>query len=1298
MLLAPLVAMCMVISAAMPATALPASATETGGTSQDQVTSHNIWTNEYSSEGGGNWASTVTSHIEATDDGGYDIVEWADSALHVEHYDSRFSFVSSRAITPSTYTPTGATAVRWGGYLNGSQYRFVVTGQANPTESDSVAVVRVTKYSKSWQYLGNVEYSGINTYMPFRGGSLRMAEANGELWIRTCHEIYAIQGMHHQTNMTLRIRESDLAKLASDTGVEDYASGYVSHSFNQYLVTAGGKIYGADHGDAYPRRITIKDITPSDGSTGGRTFPVMSFKGSSGDNFTGATFDGLESSSNGASLIAVGTIADQDKSFPSSGGDVKSGTRNVWVGIVPTNGGAVTVKNITTLPFDDEKTATDPVLVKLGENRFILLWSTRSKDEQSAYAKHGNVQYAFMDATGKLTSPIATIDATLSDCHPIVVNNHLVWFSSGTSQKTRWSWDYPNETPEEAQAREESENTAPVFYSLDLGKGGLTTHDSTTAYTVYFLGNEGTPKMTSVKVPVNATVKPPKTPTREHYDFDGWHWDSYYDYPYDFNRPVTSDIMLYAHWQGEKHTITFNPNGGETSETSRVVRYKQAAYPLPEATRPGYTFEGWYTQSTGGTAIGDAYTMDLSDVTFYAHWKANEYTVTFDPDGGSVTTASKKVTEGEPYGTLPTPTKAGHSFVGWQQGEWYDSQSKQHPAQIVSPDTKYTLANDSTLTALWKKLSYTVRFDSAGGSGVAAQTVEYGSHVSEPKNPQRTGYAFDGWYTAATGGSRYDFSAPITGDITLHAHWKANSYTLTFDGNGGRSTENSRSVAYGSEYGVLPTATRTGYTFQGWYTTKDGGSKVTDKTTMSFGNTTVFAHWKANSYTVTLDAAGGASAVKTLKVTQDQPYGALPVPARAGNTFMGWYATKNGGSKVTPATVFTEAKDITLYARWSVTMHTVSFNSAGGGKVASQRVADSGKTTKPKDPLRAGYVFAGWYTSSGKAFDFNTPITADTTLIAHWTKQGVISRVAGSTRYDTMTGLVASGSWSQDGTVLVASGSNYPDALAASGLAGVFGAPIVLTDPGSLSGQASNALQKLRPSKIIVVGGQSAVSGNVFRQLSAAYPKAKVERVAGADRTDTSLELYAKGGKGWGRTAVIATGSGFADALSVSPYAYATKAPVFLVGASGLSSGQRHTLHDGGFTTLLVIGGEAVIPESVVHDAAALAGVKATVTRLSGATRYETSVSVAEYALAHGLHADGLVIASGANFPDALAAGPLAGRRGSVMLLADSPSDATVEYMGSLNGVSQATIAGGKAAVGTETANVIAQKLHLRMQ
>lgn len=121
MLPAMLVSVSILISATL--LAVPpsvATASETDGTSSQQVTSHNIWTNEYSSEGGGNWANTVTSHIETTDDGGYDIVEWVDNALHVEHYNSRFSFVFSKEIASSTYTPTGASTVRWGGYFLGS--------------------------------------------------------------------------------------------------------------------------------------------------------------------------------------------------------------------------------------------------------------------------------------------------------------------------------------------------------------------------------------------------------------------------------------------------------------------------------------------------------------------------------------------------------------------------------------------------------------------------------------------------------------------------------------------------------------------------------------------------------------------------------------------------------------------------------------------------------------------------------------------------------------------------------------------------------------------------------------------------------------------------------------------------------------------------------------------------------------------------------------------------------------------------------------------------------------------------
>ena len=148
----------------------------------------------------------------------------------------------------------------------------------------------------------------------------------------------------------------------------------------------------------------------------------------------------------------------------------------------------------------------------------------------------------------------------------------------------------------------------------------------------------------------------------------------------------------------------------------------------------------------------------------------------------------------------------------------------------------------------------------------ATQKVRYGSKASRPADPTRAGHTFQGWYTARDGGSRYDFSRTVTGDVTLYAHWSVNSYTLTFDGNGGKASESSRTVQYGSSYGALPTAMRTGYTFQGWYTAKDGGSQVSASTTMGAADTTVYAHWTIRSYTVAFDANGGSAvASQTVK-------------------------------------------------------------------------------------------------------------------------------------------------------------------------------------------------------------------------------------------------------------------------------------------------------------------------------------------------------------------------------------------------------------------------------------------------
>ena len=732
-----------------------------------------------------------------------------------------------------------------------------------------------------------------------------------------------------------------------------------------------------------------------------------------------------------------------------------------------------------------------------------------------------------------------------------------------------------------------------------------------TLSTISFSGNGATSGfMESIQGAIGQSATIPNVGfSRTGYTFTGWNTSP--DGTGTAYRPnatiqfAAQNITLYAQWKVRSYSVNFDSNGG-SAVASQSVKYGSKASRPTDPTRAGHTFQGWYTSRDGGARYDFNQTV-TGDVTLYAHWSVNSYTLAFDGNGGKASESSRKVQYGNQYGTLPTATRTGYAFQGWYTARSDGSQ--------VSSSTTMEAAN-TTVYAHWTVNTYTVSFDSNGGSAVASQSVRYGSKATQPANPTRAGHTFQGWYTARSGGSKYDFGTAVTGDVTLYAHWSVNSYTLTFDGNGGKPSEASRTVAYGGQYGSLPTATRTGYAFQGWYTARDGGTKVSPSTTMG-------------------------------------------------------------------------AADTTLYARWSVNSYTVSFDSDGGSNVPAQKVRYGSKASRPADPTRAGHTFQGWYTSrdGGSKYDFGTAVTGDVTLHAHWAKEpAALRRLSGATRYDTMERIVGAGGWRSGGTVIVASGGNYPDALAASGLAGVLDAPIVLTDGNTLSVQASARLTSLAPSRIIVAGGRAAVSDGVVAALRGICPD--VERVAGETRVDTSLELYRKG-SGWGSTAILATSGNFADALSVSSYAYAAKAPVFLVDpGTGLTRAQKAAL--GTFGQVLVVGGENAVPSRHV---AGLPGV----TRLSSATRYETSERIAEWTTGHGLGMDGVVYATGANFPDALAAGPLAGRAGAVTLLVADAHSPAVSFSADYRGkVDRAYVVGGENAVSRATADAIADGLGLK--
>ena len=360
--------------------------------------------------------------------------------------------------------------------------------------------------------------------------------------------------------------------------------------------------------------------------------------------------------------------------------------------------------------------------------------------------------------------------------------------------------------------------------------------------------------------------------------------------------------------------VSFSLNGGGSlngASSEKLVDCDSEYGVMPTPTRTGYSFDGWYTAASGGTKVTTSTTISTNSAhTLYAHWTGNSYLVTFNANGGSVSTASKSVTYGSTYGTLPTPTRTGHTFNGW-----YTAASG---GTKVTSSTTTSSSSDHTLYAHWTANSYTVTFDANGGSvSLASKVVTYGSAYGTLPTPTRTGHTFSGWYTASSGGTKVTSSTTVSSssDHSIYAHWTANSYTVTFNANGGSVSTASKSVTYGSTYGTLPTPTRTGHTFSGWYTASSGGTKVTSSTTVSSSSDhTLYARWAASSYTVTFDANGGTVATASKSVTYGVSYGELPVPTQTDYTFVGWFT--EGGVQVNEETVVNYNVSHVLHAEW----------------------------------------------------------------------------------------------------------------------------------------------------------------------------------------------------------------------------------------------------------------------------------------------------------------------------------------------------------------------------------------------
>ena len=359
------------------------------------------------------WAKPIRSYL-TYENGTYMRVQAGADAngYVVEYFDSSFT-ITGRKIVPQELP-------LFGGFyeMNGNYY--ILSGQTNKNESDSVEVYRITKYTKDWSRVASCGLYGENTTVPFDAGSARMAAYGDYLMIRTSHEMYKSKkdGYNHQANVTIQVDTSAMKITDSYTKVMNIDYGYVSHSFNQFIQMENGKIVAVDHGDAHPRSIVLvryPSVVTSSGFTNGISYSstckatdIMAFEGKSGDNYTGATVGGFEISD--TAYLTAGSV-DIDSTAKYSAG------QDIFVGVVSKSTDAVKVNKITNYTAGQGTTDT-PQFVKIGTNSYMLLWHRGS-----------SVYYTKIDGNGNQVGAIYSLAGDLSDCVPVLAGDKLVWYT-----------------------------------------------------------------------------------------------------------------------------------------------------------------------------------------------------------------------------------------------------------------------------------------------------------------------------------------------------------------------------------------------------------------------------------------------------------------------------------------------------------------------------------------------------------------------------------------------------------------------------------------------------------------------------------------------------------------------------------------------------------------------------------------------------------------------------------------------------------------------------------------------------
>lgn len=384
------------------------------------------------------WSDVTTSFVYEYD--GYLYIVNVLGNINVTKYDAEFNKIDEFKVAPELSL--------WGGFFSGKTYNYIVFGQKNTEEDLSKETYRIVKYDKDFNRISQASIVGsqCNTTVPFDAGTVAMAENSDgtELTVHTSRERFTSEdGLNHQSQFTVIL---DTKTMQPINELKLFQNNHVSHSFNQFVRYDGNTPVLVDHGDAYPRSVVLSKRTAGGSYS---ELDLFAIPGATGANCTGVNVGGFEVSADNY-IVAINSI-DHGKvtsydSFNMYGLDKDE--RNAVILVSPKNNtDEAKVKKIYLTDYVNKNLhATAPYLVKIDDNKFVVIWKEYKLIEDTDYFgdkyiqyKENGVKYVIIDGNGNKIGQIQNLGAecNLSDCQPIYYNGEIVWYYEASATERR---------------------------------------------------------------------------------------------------------------------------------------------------------------------------------------------------------------------------------------------------------------------------------------------------------------------------------------------------------------------------------------------------------------------------------------------------------------------------------------------------------------------------------------------------------------------------------------------------------------------------------------------------------------------------------------------------------------------------------------------------------------------------------------------------------------------------------------------------------------------------------------------